>query len=142
MRCLLAFLLAISLALWQSPGFSMIGEEAAKEAKQAKQGKEGQMEYVPGEVIVKLKEGKTLDDLKGLNTKYGVLSAELVFKEMSGRAKESPPSSLDRIYLLKAAATADIMAMVATYQAHPAVEYAEPNYMVEIQKEASSLSTQ
>lgn len=101
----------------------------------------GKLEYVPGELIVKLKEGKTLDDLKELNMKYGVLSTELVFKEVAGRDKETP-SGLDRIYILKVAATADIPMMVATYQAHPAVEYAEPNYMVEIQKEASSLSTQ
>ncbi len=38
-------------------------------------------EYVPNELIVKLKEGKNLEDVKKLNDKYGVVLSEKVFKE-------------------------------------------------------------
>ena len=39
-------------------------------------------EYVPGELIVKLKEGKALEDIKELNTKYEVASQDKVFKDI------------------------------------------------------------
>ncbi|MBI4846428.1 MAG: S8 family serine peptidase [Candidatus Omnitrophica bacterium] len=38
-------------------------------------------EYAPGQLIIKLKEGKTLDDIKDLNTKYNVHSKEKIFKK-------------------------------------------------------------
>lgn len=38
-------------------------------------------EFVPGELIVKLKEGKTLEDIKELNAKYKVNSIGKVFKD-------------------------------------------------------------
>ena len=37
--------------------------------------------YVPGQLIVKLKEGKTTTDLQELNSKYKVSSMEGVFKD-------------------------------------------------------------
>lgn len=40
-------------------------------------------EYAPGELIVKLKEGQTLQDINDLNTKYNVNSAEKVFQDTS-----------------------------------------------------------
>lgn len=44
-------------------------------------GKPKEPEYAPRQIIVKLKEGKTLNDLKELNSKYNVTSTEKVFKE-------------------------------------------------------------
>ena len=38
-------------------------------------------DYAPGELIVKLKEGKTTEDLGELNSKYNVTSIEKVFKD-------------------------------------------------------------
>ena len=38
-------------------------------------------DYAPGQLIVKLKEGKTTADLQELNSKYKVSSAEKVFKD-------------------------------------------------------------
>ena len=37
--------------------------------------------YVPGEITIRLKEGKTLEDIKGLIEKYGLTSGENLFKE-------------------------------------------------------------
>lgn len=45
--------------------------------------KQEQPEYAPGQLIVKLKEGKALDDIADLNTKYNVISTEKVFKDIS-----------------------------------------------------------
>ncbi len=39
------------------------------------------VEYAPDEIIVKLKEGKNLDDIKELNEEYNVISSEKIFKE-------------------------------------------------------------
>ena len=121
MKRIAAFFLIISFILWQGAALGVVKEPEAGEMPR----------YMPGQVIVKLKEGKTLDDLKELNTRYGLVSSELVFKDWAG--KEDKTLSLNRIYLLKVAADAEIPAAVAAYQGHPAVEYAEPNYMVEIQ---------
>ena len=44
-------------------------------------------EYAPGELIVKLKDGKTLDDIKDLNDKYKVTKADKVFKESPDHKK-------------------------------------------------------
>lgn len=52
-------------------------------------------EYAPGELIVKLKEGKTPDDIQELNAKYNVSSIGQVFKEVA----TSPPQ--DRLQELK-----------------------------------------
>lgn len=49
-------------------------------------------EYAQGELIVKLKEGKTLEDISELNSKYNVTSTEKVFKETS-----SPEDTLKQL---------------------------------------------
>jgi hypothetical protein len=48
--------------------------------------------YVPGQLIVKLKEGKTLGDIRDLNAKYNVTSSEKVFKDTP-----SPQQTLDEL---------------------------------------------
>jgi len=159
-------------------------------------------EYAQGELIVKLKSGKSLDDIKELNTKYNVTSTEKIFKEQPSpentlkqdqdksakldskhdswywqldknskeyndykgklekekqnlksqiqtqgkfgtplnvgqniAPQEAVTPELGNTYLLKTAnAATDIHLMIADYQSNPAVEYAEPNYIANIQK--------
>jgi thermitase len=153
-------------------------------------------EYVPGELIVKLKEGKSLGDIQGLNKKYNVTTTEPAFKKMpmpqetlkelknklakiglehekwywqmdrdsqeyqdymakiekekaetqsqiksqeeiiaalAAREKSLPkdtkPANLDNIYLLKTPPETHIPLMMQDYSQHPAVLYAEPNYI-------------
>ncbi|OIO32980.1 MAG: hypothetical protein AUJ70_04200 [Candidatus Omnitrophica bacterium CG1_02_40_15] len=58
-------------------------------------------EYAPGELIVKLKQGQTLQDIKGLNTKYNVNSAEKVFQDTSN-PKDSLKQMKDKLASLTA----------------------------------------
>ena len=218
--------LVISLSLWQSP----LGPEMARadnddeeiqdpeEGFQDPQGPSGEFQdipgksgdaqvmggfgnkFVPGELIVKLKEGADPSSLQALNQKYAVTSTERIFQDIpapeetlktlkdqlaalspghpswywwadkdspeskdyqtriakekeqleaqikakedliarlaqrQGRAPQgATPPSLKGIYLLKAAPGTDIQAMAAEYQAHPAVQYAQPNSVVKVQ---------
>jgi hypothetical protein len=157
-------------------------------------------EYVPGELIVKLKEGHTLAELDDFRQKYQILGSEPVFRKvvspeaglaelkkrrealenpdhsgwywwkdkeskeskdyearvakekedldraieakeqligrLQARQKRAPEGSvvpsLEGIHLLKTAPDADISSLVAVFQSHPAVEYAQPNYKYEL----------
>ncbi len=156
--------------------------------------------FVPGQLIVKLKDGRTIQDVQDLNSKYGVKNTDTVFgktplpeeklqalrdklagyetgahaswywqmdansqeyKDYSAkiekekallqkeiRAQEAllerlaqrkaragantPAPGLENVYILSGAASSDIRAMVAEYSSHPAVAYAEPNYLAQI----------
>ena len=83
-------------------------------------------QYAPGELIVKLKEGKILEDIKELNTKYKVTLIEKVCKETS-------VPNLENTYLLKIDPSTNILSMVKDYTNNPNVEYAEPNYISKTQ---------
>ena len=159
-------------------------------------------QYLPGKLIIKLKEGHTLPELDELIQKYRILSVEEVFppvpsaeenlaelkkkrealenpdhsgwywwsdkdsreykdyaeriakeKEeldraiqgqeelvasLAERQKQAPegmvPPSLKGSYLLKTVPDADIPALVSVFQAHPAVDSANPNYTVELMR--------
>ena len=58
---------------------------------------------------------------------------EELVAHLAARRRRAPKGatapSLDGIYLLKAVQEADVPALVAVFQAHPAVAYAEPNYI-------------
>lgn len=83
-------------------------------------------QYASGEIIVKLKEGKALEDIKELNAKYNIISAEKVFKETTD-------PNLDNSYILKIDPSIDILSMARDYSDNPNVEYAEPNYIAKTQ---------
>lgn len=158
-------------------------------------------DYASGQLIIKLKDGTTLEDIRELNGKYNVVSAEKVFKEtpftpqevlnqlkdklfglnvehqawywqidkssaeyqeylqriekerealqkqiqeqeefinkLEQRQKRAPeaitPPDLEKIYLLKAKEGAPVPLMAVDYGRHPAVQYAEPNYIMKAQ---------
>ncbi|MBI5286000.1 MAG: hypothetical protein HY878_00205, partial [Deltaproteobacteria bacterium] len=167
-------------------------EEAGQEPLQAP-------EYVPGQLIVKLKEGKVLEDIQELNAKYNVTSTERVFRDtpdpkqnleelkdklsklspehqgwywqmdkesqeykdylgkleeekqtlqnqiqvqeelithLEERQERAPegaePPKLDTTYSLETSQDIDIPKMAEDYKNNPAVEYAEPNYIVKL----------
>lgn len=165
-------------------------------------------EFVSGQLVVKLKDGKTLEDIEDLNAKYKVVSVERIFKdslspqdalkqlkdklsrltpehqtwywqldkesveykEYIAKIKKERESlqkqilaqedlithieerqkraaqgitlpnqgitlpNLENIYILETSQEqeTDIPSMAADYQANPAVEYAEPNYIIKI----------
>ena len=45
-------------------------------------------QYVPGELIVKIKEDKSLEDIQGLNAKYKIIAQERVFKGLPDHKEE------------------------------------------------------
>ena len=90
---------------------------------------EQEAKYEPYQLIVKLKEGFTLPDIQELNAKYSVISTEKLFKDIHGPGQRL----LENVYLLTISEEIDLMSMVSDYESHPAVEYAEPNYRVEVQ---------
>lgn len=101
----------------------------------------GSQDYVPGEIIVKLKNIPNkiglnphgivetgLTSIDTLNSKHEVTSMERVC-EKTGPLKKH---GLDRIFLLKTSKNADIDNVIGEFERDPNVEYAEPNYIVNI----------
>jgi parallel beta-helix repeat protein len=117
--------------------------------------------HVPGEVIVKLREGagfagssvaveaagKVKDDdvrsLKELNEQFGVRLVSKVFRQNEkpdarpgllamGGGKAGAVPDLTRIYKLRLDEDADIGAVIDEYMRNPLVEYAEPNYIYKV----------
>jgi subtilisin family serine protease len=84
-------------------------------------------DFVPGELIVKFKEGIDFSNplIEELNKKYQVSSIEKVFKNH----KET---ILDNIYSLKFPIESDIFSIVADYSSKTFVKYAMPNYFLEL----------
>ena len=95
---------------------AMIDDENTSNSKQ----------YALGELIVKLKEGKTLEDIKELNARYNVILTEKVFKETADL-------NLENTCLLTIDPSTDILSMAKDYSDNPNVEYAEPNYIAKTQ---------
>ena len=82
------------------------------------------LEFVPGEFIVKLTKDTTISNpsLMMLNEKYKVSSIEKAFKN-------SENTILNNIYILKIPEDSDILAVVNDYSSKTFIEYAEPNYI-------------
>lgn len=95
-----ALLLIISLTLWQTPLVSALTEQnedirrkdpkgrrlplqaMSPPGRKLSETKASKPKYVPGELIVKLKEGYDLTSLEALNQKYSVTPAEKIFQEV------------------------------------------------------------
>ncbi|HEX78424.1 MAG TPA: S8 family serine peptidase [Dehalococcoidia bacterium] len=103
----------------------------------------GHHDFVPGELIIKLKpqglgtcQESDLSSLAALNKKYAVTAMERVFRRpppteaRSASASAEATPDLSRIYRLHLPQDADVLAIAQEYQASPDVEYAEPNYIV------------
>jgi subtilisin family serine protease len=81
------------------------------------------MEFAPGEFIVKLKKDTTLSSstqFMALNEKHQVSAFEKMFKNAEG-------TILENIYLVYIPVESDILSIVREYESCPDVVYAEPN---------------
>jgi hypothetical protein len=76
-------------------------------------------EYVEGEIIVKFKEGVSLEKIGEINKAMGT---EIIKVFSSGR-----------LFLLGLPKDANVLDMVEKYKRLPDVEYGEPNYIVRMQ---------
>lgn len=85
-------------------------------------GDKSPMEFVPGELIVKVKQDSTFSSptLTALNKKHHVYALEKVFNNAEG-------TILDNIFLLHIPIESDILSIVQEYASCPNVIYAEPN---------------
>jgi subtilisin family serine protease len=83
------------------------------------------MEFVNGEIIIKLKENIAISSssILDLNEKHHVYDFEKVFPNADGTV-------LDNFYILYAPNESDIPSLVLEYMSCPDVEYAEPNQKV------------
>lgn len=102
---------------------SSISAQAAKDVAGADE------KYVQGEIVVKVKEGKTLGD----DYKTKILKAEKIVegKVKNPKAEKAmKEAGLDRLYLIKVKDAAETDLLLRQLQSDSAVEYAEPNYIV------------
>ena len=76
--------------------------------------KEGQEDYVPGEIIVKFKEGSGEDTIKAIEKELQLETIRLIFKP--------------NLYLMKIQDGSSVEAAMERLQRYPEVVYSEPNY--------------
>lgn len=117
-----------SLTLAQ-PGVSMATQSAAVQADDAG------AEYAAGRLIVRFREDVAVDAARGLTThadlddlarRHG-LHAMRPLRAAPAAARRSP---LDRVHVLEFAGPVDVRALARAFAGHPAVEYAEPDFLV------------
>ena len=83
-------------------------------------------EFVTGEFIVKFKDaGISSPSIDNLNEKCHVSSMEKIFRNCED-------TSLENIYILNIPEDTDILSIIQDYSSCPDVEYAEPNYHVQL----------
>ncbi|MCM8792760.1 MAG: hypothetical protein NC826_06470 [Candidatus Omnitrophica bacterium] len=109
-------------------------------------------QFKPGEIIIKFNSdivgvpaGKRIakaneikinvNSIQALNKKFGLLSAERIFKEDEKRRLEYKLGDLTNVYLFKFPIDADVEVIVKEYRKDPNVEYVEPNYIMWIMGE-------
>ncbi|KAA0009195.1 MAG: PKD domain-containing protein, partial [Thermoplasmata archaeon] len=99
-------------------------------------GDESDIEFAPGELIVKFKNSLTIENRKvsggivevgfqsidSLNREYNVTGIEKIFKNKAIQ-------NLSNIYKLTLEKNSNILAVAREYEKDPHVEYAEPNYI-------------
>ena len=88
-------------------------------------------EHIPGQMIIKLIEGVSLDDI---TDKYQLKSAKKVLKADSKKNKKADKAiklhGLDRLYVVEISSEKDLMNILEKLNNDPRVEYAEPDYVV------------
>ncbi len=94
-------------------------------------------EYAPGEIIVKLKAGASIDSTDYLFSKHKVAKIEKVLEKVGEDSENAEIDSfkkhgLDRVFVLKSYKYANVEEMIEDFKSDPNVEYAEPNYIVSI----------
>ncbi|MBD3290727.1 S8 family serine peptidase [candidate division KSB1 bacterium] len=95
-----------------------------------------ELNYMPGRVVVKFKhtnkKAETTQALNSVTQSYPVRASERLFKNIKNkRIAERPDIGLDRIHVLTVPENTDIRQMVAALNQNPAVEYAEPDYIIQ-----------
>jgi subtilisin family serine protease len=93
--------------------------------------------YAPGQIIVKLKDSHgQLETIRAqqISELLGAKSSEpLLMQAPNGRLSDlASRHGLDRIFLLKFDAGADIGSIIAQLEASGQIEYAEPNYLIKL----------
>ncbi|NQV13329.1 MAG: S8 family serine peptidase [Parcubacteria group bacterium] len=133
--------------------FLLLGIASSPSDKSVPATPEGQVEYVPGEVIVKFKpvvKGQLEKEAKP--QKMGLVSVDEISKQnqaqkvekvfkgedknITSRDEEKLPKGvnapdLSTVYKMSFSEYTDVQKVVAEYENDPAVEYAEPNYKME-----------
>ena len=118
----------VTFAFAEDFGSSVLSFESASRAPQ----------FVPGEFIIKFKTQPSMSisgqitgmaTIDQLNTKHRI---KYVRKMVERQSKMSQRYGLDRMYLLKSESEEDVNKIVKDYKNDPNVEYAEPNYIVNI----------
>ncbi|MDZ7409407.1 MAG: S8 family serine peptidase [candidate division KSB1 bacterium] len=88
--------------------------------------------HVPGRVMIKLKHGhKSMATLQAIMHAYGATAATPAFSNVKNRSlAQRADIGLDRIFTLLVPEPSDVMQLAARLNRHPAVEYAEPVYLI------------
>ena len=113
----------------------MEAEIISTENKDIKQKNDLQFEdFVPGEFIVKFSNDVELPNpqVDLLNDKYNVKSFEKIFKN-------SDNTNLFNSYIFKVVKESDILSIVSEYSSLSEVVFAEPNYIINLEKEPLNL---
>lgn len=102
---------------------------------QSDKGRNPQREYVPGRIIVKFKAGlKNLPNqpqVQRLLDANNVTATRPLFAHAKNRAvAESEAVGLNRVFVLQVSESTDIENLARTLRKNPAVEYAEPDYVL------------
>jgi subtilisin family serine protease len=123
------------LGLCFIPACPLAVAEHGQKATPAGAGKKLPWSYLPGRVIVKFKPGvrniAASPQLNAIRSAYNVSVAKPLFQNAKNRSlAEKKSIGLSRIFLLEVEAGADIERMVMALRRDPAVEYAEPDYIV------------
>lgn len=88
------------------------------------------LEYVPDHFYIKYKENKELASVEAELAQ--TLAVKGARQAMPDAPREARKLGLDRVYIVKVEAGADIMAITQTLQKNPLIEYAHPDYYLEI----------
>ncbi|HID63957.1 MAG TPA: peptidase S8 [Anaerolineae bacterium] len=109
-----------------------------------------QVEFVPGEIIVKFRarvrpqalgtddQGRLTTDLPFLNVlsaRHGVTGMDMMVKTLPAEPRARATlvrKGLNRIYKLKVDEKADLAPVIKAFKSSPYVEYAEPNYIAHV----------
>ncbi|NUO80591.1 S8 family serine peptidase [candidate division KSB1 bacterium] len=123
--------LGLSFVLDTTPAAAKAGQNVT--AKGA--GKKPSWNYLPGRVIVKFKPSvkniATSAEMNAIRSAHNVASAKPLFPNATNKLRAEKHSiGLSRVFLLEVDTNADIERVVAALRRDPAVEYAEPDYIM------------
>lgn len=97
---------------------------------------QGDIRYVPGQFIVKLRSNDATNSLNktalsSIMAQYGIMQQKQFFSK-ARNSKVVEKLNLNNVFLMYTNESANIQNIVNELNANPAIEYAEPNYIFEI----------